>query len=61
MRQTITTDRPAKQTPTERPDRRPPQREDREAIAGDDDITDDELDELEDEEENIDEADEDEP
>jgi hypothetical protein len=43
MRQT-TTDRPAKKSPIE------PDREDREAIAGDDDIMDDELDELEDDE-----------
>ena len=44
MRQTTTTDRPAKKSPIQ------PDREDREAIAGDDDIMDDELDELEDDE-----------
>ena len=43
MRQTMTTDRPAKKVPVrQEPD-------DREAIAGDDDIMDDELDDLDDE------------
>ena len=55
MRQTTTTDRPAKKSPI-----KPDDRDDREAIAtGDDDLTDDELDELEDDEIE-DEADEDE-
>jgi len=49
MRQT-TTDRPAKKSPIQ------PDRQDREAIAGDDDIMDDELDELEDDEDLEDEA-----
>ena len=49
MRQTTTTD-PAKKSPIEQ------DREDREAIAGDDDIMDDELDELEDDEDLEDEA-----
>jgi hypothetical protein len=42
MRQTTTTERPTKKAPT------PQDQEDREAIAGDDDIMDDEVDELED-------------
>jgi len=42
MRQTTTTDRPAKKSPIQ------PDREDREAIAGDDDIMDDELEDDED-------------
>ena len=46
MRQTTTIDRPAKKAPA--PVRQAPA--DREAIAGVDDIMDDELDELEDEE-----------
>jgi hypothetical protein len=50
MRQTTTTDRPAKKSPIEQ------ERDDREAIAGDDDIMDDELDELEDDEDLEDEA-----
>ena len=49
MRQT-TTDRPAKKSPIQ------PDRQDREAIAGDDDLMDDELDELEDDEDLEDEA-----
>ena len=54
MRQTTTTDRPAKKAPIKQDD------EDREAIAGDDDIMDDELDELEDDGDLEDEADEEE-
>lgn len=42
MRQTTTIDRPTKKAPT------PQDQDDREAIAGDEDIMDDELDELED-------------
>ena len=53
MRQTTTTDRTAKKAPV------PQDQDDREAIAGDDDIMDDELDELEDEDD-IDDADEEE-
>ncbi len=51
MRQTTTTDRPAKKSPIEQ------DRDDREAIAGDDDLVDDELDELEDEDDIENEAD----